>query len=246
MRILPRVFNFWDVSDQFKSQVSYENWLNGALRRGEIKQIRRGLYALVDPSTGFIYANKFEIGSKVFMDAVICYHSALDYYGLANQVFNNVYVGTYKRFRDFYFEDIVYQKAQLHDKDGITIQREPFLRVTDLERTIVDCIDDVGMAGGIDELLNALLSVTRLDEKKVIEYLDCYNSVYLYQKAGYLFEMVQEKMRFSNAFYEHCMKKETNQKKYFLKGECDNLKYNAKWKLIAPRNLLSRAFEGIE
>ena len=36
--------------------------------------------------------------------------------------------------------------------------------VTDLERTVVDCVDRIDIAGGIEKLVTALNGITNLDE----------------------------------------------------------------------------------
>lgn len=62
------------------------------------------------------------------------------------------------------------------------------VRITSLERTIIDCIDNIDLAGGIDEILNALEQIKILDENKLLSVLKSYNQVLLYQKVGYILE----------------------------------------------------------
>ncbi len=57
------------------------------------------------------------------------------------------------------------------------------VRITDLERTVIDSIRDFNKIGGFEELLNCLESVHYLDETKLKRYLDIYNTQGLYQKA---------------------------------------------------------------
>ena len=201
--------------------------------------MRNGLYVLTDVS-GYPLTTKFEIATKIADDAFVCYHSALAYYGVANQVFNTVIVGSKKRFREFSFGNIDYiHKSTKHNVQVIFIVTAA-VRVTSLERTIVDCIEDINAGGGIDELLNALEQIRILDENKILETLAAYDSVFLYQKAGYVLEHYKDKFIFSDGFFNACKSHLTNQVKYFLQDEYRDIEYNSVWKLMAPKNLKSR------
>jgi predicted transcriptional regulator of viral defense system len=62
------------------------------------------------------------------------------------------------------------------------------VRITDLERTVVDSIRDFNKIGGLEELLHCLEDIHYLDEKKLKRYLDIYNTKGLYQRVGYLLD----------------------------------------------------------
>ena len=94
MESLPKLITKEEMIDKFKDEKQYSNWIALKLKSKTYKKIRNNLYALIDPSTNDIYSTKFEIASKISNTSFICYHSALEYYGLANQVFGDVLVGT--------------------------------------------------------------------------------------------------------------------------------------------------------
>ena len=119
------------------------------------------------------------------------------------------------------------------------------VRVSSLERTIIDCIDNVDLAGGIEELLNALEQVGSLNEKKLLDVLASYNNMFLYQKTGYILEHFKEELKLSDAFFDECEPKVDNAIRYFLQDEYSNIKFNSKWQLMAPLNLLSRMNGGL-
>ncbi|MDQ2085635.1 hypothetical protein RBH29_04200 [Herbivorax sp. ANBcel31] len=50
------------------------------------------------------------------------------------------------------------------------------VRMTDLERTVVDSIRDFNKIGSFEELLNCLEGIHYLDEKKLKHYLSTYNT----------------------------------------------------------------------
>ena len=59
-------------------------------RRSEAS--KKGLYALVNPSTRNVFVNKFQIASHLSYDSFFSYREALEYYGIANQSFVFFYV----------------------------------------------------------------------------------------------------------------------------------------------------------
>lgn len=236
---VPYLFTKADVRPQFLSDMQYENWIAGLLRTKKIMKVRKGLYVLADV-TGEPMATKFEIASKIADDAFLCYHSALEFYGAANQVFHTVTVGSKSRFNPFTFLDVDYIRKQPNNDYGIAYIEQAGVRITTLERTVIDCIDDVDACGGIDELLGALGQIRILDEKELLGALNAYNCVLLYQKAGYILQHYQEKFGFSDDFFDECKRHLTKQVKYFLKDEYGEVEYNSEWRLMAPKNLIAR------
>lgn len=241
---IPYCFTKKDLMINFNNKSQFDNWIKKQSKRESIKKIRNGLYVAVD-TMGVINATKYEIGSKATNDAVICYHSALEYYGLTNQVYNYVIVGSLNRFNSFEFEGIDYYYKKYNNYNQVLFNEINGIRVTSLEKTIVDCIDDIDYAGGIEELLNAIDMIDKLDEQKLLEALASYDEVLLYQKTGYILEQFNDSLRLSDDFFNKCIKKMTNQIKYFLNDEYNDVVYNSKWKLMAPYNLKTRINGGL-
>ncbi len=50
-----------------------------------------------------IYSTKFEIDCNISKTSFICFHSVLEYYGIAIQFFNDVTIGSLTKFNDFTF-----------------------------------------------------------------------------------------------------------------------------------------------
>ena len=77
MKQLPKLFSFNVLKDTYKTASDFSVFVYRAIKRGNVKQVKRGLYALVNPSTGMIFATKFQIASHLFDDAYFSYHDAL-------------------------------------------------------------------------------------------------------------------------------------------------------------------------
>ena len=240
MELLSKLITKEKVISQFKDDKQYSNWISNKLRSKTYVKIRNNLYALVDPSTNDIYSTKFEIASSISKSSFICFHSALEYYGIANQVFNDVMVGSLTKFNDFIFGDneFIYKRSKSMAFVNDIVSEG--IRVTSLEKTIVDCIDEIDFSGGIEEVLNALEQIKYLKEEKLIEVLEDNDKMFLYQKVGYLLEIYNDQLNLSENFFNQCKLHLTNKTNYFLKGEFKRVILNKDWNLIVPENIKSR------
>jgi predicted transcriptional regulator of viral defense system len=232
MKQLPILFSHNDVLDLYPTMSSFSSFVFRSAKRGSVKQIKRGLYALVDPSTGNIYATPFQIVSRLFDDSYFSYHEALEYYGLANQSFVSRFTylaHTYAK--DFEFNGVTYKaKKSPCNLQTFNRMREEGVRVVSLERAIVDSIDCPSLAGGLEEIEYALDNAPELDIQLVVQLLEHYNKNILYQKAGYLFEK-HFGGKIPNEFYKKCFEHVGNKIVYF-ESRVGQAKLNTKWKLM--------------
>ena len=234
MKVIPQLFTYEDVKDLYPNVKNFYAFVYRAAKRGEVKQIKKGLYALVDRTTGMIYASKFQIASRLFNDSYFSYHEALEYYGLATQSFVSHFTYlTHVYVEDVDFEENIYSSKKSTcdleirdqmDKDGV--------RVVSLERAIVDSIDNPGYAGGLEEIENALDICRDLKIDRVIKMLEYYDKAYLYQKVGYLFEKYFGD-RVPESFYQLCLSRSGNKVQYF-EAKVGFAKLVLKWKLMVP------------
>lgn len=232
MKRLPKLFSYNDLKDEYKTPSAFSLFVYRAMKKGDIKQIKKGLYALVNPSTGFIFASKFQIASRLFEDSYFSYHEALEYYGLATQSFVSTFTYLTKSHRrDFDFDDVTYiAKKSTCDLFVRDRMMEEGIRVVSLERAIIDCINEPSLAGGLEEVELALDHCPKLNLEDIKSLLERYNKKTLYQKIGYLFEKHFGK-EIPNDFYKFCLKHSSKTIVYF---ECHagDSKLNNKWKLM--------------
>ena len=235
MKILPMLFTYDDVKEIYPNRDSFNSFLRRSLRSGSIKQVKKGLYAVVDPTTGAIYASKFQIASRLFDDAYFSYHEALEYYGLATQSFVSHFTYlTHVFVRDIDFEENIYSsKKSTCDLEIIDRMKQNGVRVVSLERAIVDSIDNPSYAGGLEEIENALDACRELNLNKIIQMLAYYGKSFLYQKVGYLFEK-HFGDKIPESFYELCLSKAGNKIQYF-EANVGFAKLVLKWKLMVPK-----------
>lgn len=236
MKTLPILFSYEDVKEMYPNQQGFFSFLKRSIKNGSIKQIKRGLYALVDPSTGNIYATKFQIASRLFSNSYFSYHEAIEYYGMANQSFVSIftYLST-NRVPELEFENVIYRsKKNTYDLEIIDRMKEEGVRVVSFERAIIDSIDSPSLAGGLEEVENALEFGRKLNIDVVISLLKKYDKTYLYQKVGYLFEKYYGN-KIPDDFYKLCLSKIGN-KVFYLEPNSIGAKLNSKWKLMVKEN----------
>ena len=127
--------------EQVTGSPSAADWLcREYQRKGYMERIKRNLYAVISLETGQCVANRYQIASHISDDAVVSYHSAFEYYGYANQVFYEVQVTSVSRFRAFNYDGITYRHIGQRIEDGV-LELPNGIRVTSLERTVIDSIN---------------------------------------------------------------------------------------------------------
>lgn len=213
-------------------------------KKGYIQSVRRDLYVAISPETGLPVRTPYQIASHISSDACVSHHSAFEVHGMANQVFSDLYVCSGAAFRGFDFDGKRYKRvAPLTNEGVVTVGG---VRVTDVERTIIDSVKDFAKIGGLEELLHCLSVVTYADADKLIKYLNIYQNCFLWQKTGYLL-LHFANMKLPSSFFDLCLQNARGNVRYLyeeLKNE--DPVYVKEWKLYVPRGILKMLDEGGE
>ncbi|MDR1169228.1 MAG: hypothetical protein LBK97_00140 [Prevotellaceae bacterium] len=239
-----KIFHKKDVVALTKDESAAREILRRYSKQGFISRIRRDLYAVTDLANKVSLASKFEIAGHITPSSYLSHHAALEYHGLAHQIFYTLYVSSMETFNDFDYEGISYMFCQSKSEAGVVNPvTDPLIRVTDLERTVLDCIDRIDLSGGLEELVECFAIITYVSEKKLTDYLSRFDKQILYQKTGFILGHFQKEMKLSDAFFESCRSKVGKSVRYLTdKQESDT--YFKKWGLCAPENILSFLEQG--
>ena len=234
-----KVFNLQDVYNLTGNIHTAKSLIRNLLLFNYIKKVKHNLYVVCNIEFKSVIADQYMIASKIKDDSYISYHSALDYYGVKNQMFYVVYVSTKKRFENFEFDGFDYNFVNSRYDFGIIEKGN--VRVTDKERTVIDCIDKTELAGGDEELFLCLELMGKLDGKKILEYLKYYNSQKLYAKVGFILETLNDGFGINKEIIEEC-RKHINERTYYFDNETkrNKNKYIGKWNLIVPEIFVTR------
>jgi len=239
-----KIFHKKDVVSLVNDQHVAKEILRRYKKQSLISQVRRDLYVATDLATKASLAGKFEIAGHITPSSCLAYHAALEYHGLAHQVFYQLYISSNEAFRNFDYDGISYIYCPSKSEMGVVRPvTDSYVRVTDLERTVVDCIDRIDLSGGLEELVQCFAIITYINERKLLEYLNIFNKQFLYQKTGFILGYFQKEMRLSDAFFELCQSKIGKSTRY-LTDTWESDTYFKNWKLCAPQNILSFLEQG--
>jgi len=231
------VFSIEHVNQFTHNQETSRSVLKRLLQKELVQKIKRNLYSCINPATGLIIATRYQIASALTKTAYISHHTAFEFYGLTNQVYYEVYCSSQSRFREFEFDNVVYKYIVSKSQEGVVEPfNQPGVRITDVERTVIESIRDFSRIGGFEELINSLSNVSFLNEEKLRRYLRVYDLKFLYQKTGYLMEKLKPKLNISKDFITFCQSNIGKSSRYLLKDQLDNGKFVKKWRLVVPES----------
>ena len=228
------VFTIERVNQYYNKIESARSAVKRLMGKGLVIKIRNNLYTCISGETDSPLANRYQIASAITPTSYISHHTAMEYYGISDQVFYEVYVTSKEMFRDFEFDGYEYHCICSKCEKGIErIQYSGGVRVTDRERTIIDSIKDMDKISGIEEVIENIKNISQLDEKKLLVYLECYNNQFLYQKIGFLLKNYKQDLFISDEFFETCKDRIGMSKRYLTK-DCYKGRYDSYWRLVVP------------
>ncbi len=243
-----------NLDDGYSSKKrSRESLLAYHLREGHFVRIRRGLFAVVPP--GFTPEDcpidPYLIAAKSADDAVLAYHTALEVHSKAHSVFGRFFFlsnGSLRptQFRGYTFQCVQFQKSlrvkgkqefatTMVNRGGLSI------RVTSLERTMVDLLDRPDLGGGWEEVWRSLGSVEYYDVDLVTSYVALLNKKTIAAKVGYFLQQHSEQLMIEDRSLDFLRKMRPKQPHYMQRGEGGKLV--SEWNLIVPFSLVSRTWE---
>ena len=243
-----RIFHLSEFADKTGMSIfSASTTLNRWKKAGVVYKIRRDLYCVKNPVGNIPATHKFEIASKISDSSFLSYHSALEFHGLGHQIFNVVMVSSKSAFRSFVFDDYDYKSYVTKDigMNGVITSRvNPNVRVTNLERTFVDCIDRVGRAGGAEEIFHCFEGLYEMDFLKIERYLNIYNKVCLYKKVGYVVKRLKDQIDVPADFVEKCREiSKATVACFSTTQKCDV--FIKEWNLYIPKIIVKEDEDGL-
>jgi len=125
----------------------------------------------------------------------ISYFSALEIHEMTIQPVLRIYISTPNRKRPKDILGATFQFVYTQEKDmwGLEdnwVTPSQKLKVSDLERTIIDCLDRLEFCGGITEVARGIWTKrNNLDFEKLIQYLIRFNRKSVIKRLGFLFDI---------------------------------------------------------
>lgn len=219
--------------------------LTQLVKKGYLQRIKRGLYAIVPVEfIGKSYQpDKFVVASRITEPYAISHYSALELHGIGQSVFNRVYVSSPNRIIPFRHQEIEYKGVLTKELFGTTtiIREGQIINVTDIEKTILDCLSQPNLAGGVDEFVRSVEGLVGINVPHILEYLSKLDDKSLYAKVGFLLKLFADHWKVQPEVFESIRKQVGKNKYYFppklARGTGELIK---EWNLIVPKYLVSK------
>jgi len=207
--------------------------------KGFIRQIRRGLFAIVPAQMiGKEFSvDRFLVASQLARPYFISHHTALEIHGVAESYLNIVYISTNKISRQFEFQNILYRV--INTKHMFGIEQVPRgvleINVSDRERTVLDCIRKLEYAGGVEELAKSISAFPGLNYKKLLKYLGLFKEKSLFHRTGFILDCLKDELNVPQDFLDS-IRLNLSKRTYYLHPGTKGV-YKKEWNIIVPENI---------
>lgn len=239
-----------------RSEQTVKGVLAYHLRAGHLVRIKRGLYATVPQgvSTDSFQPDPYLVATHLAEDAVVAYHAALQFHGRAYSILNRFnYLsanrGRLLRWRDVEFVPVQVPTALLaqpHWGGGVmtALHGGATVRVTTLERTLVDVLDSPENGGGWEEVWRSLESVEFFDLDEVVHHALVRGSALTVARVGFFLEQHADSLMVSESTLDVLTDHVPRQPTYIDRRRRPG-KLVGRWNLIIPEPLLERRWEEV-
>jgi predicted transcriptional regulator of viral defense system len=237
-----------------RSALTSQAALRQHVAAGNLIHVRRGVYAVVPRSMPAEAASvdPYLLATKLTDDAVVAFHAALQFHGKAYSVWRRFHYLTRHRARRFSFRDFefvpVLAPVKLRsspDLGGEVVQRSyagGTVRVTTLERALVDLLDQPSKGGGWEEIWRSLVMVEFFDLDAVTKYALRIGSALTAARVGFFLEHHRDALMVENHYLEALRQRAPSQAAY-LDPAREPGKLVPAWNLIVPEEILTRSWE---
>ncbi|RMF74233.1 MAG: transcriptional regulator, partial [Alphaproteobacteria bacterium] len=194
------------------------------------------------------------LATKLSPDAVVAYHAALQFHGKAYSVWRRFHYLTCRRARRFSFRDMEFVPVQaplalraLPDLGGGVVETRHgggVVRVTTLERTLVDVLDAPDKAGGWEEIWRSLEMVEFFDLDAVVEYVLKLDSALTAARVGFFLEQHKDALMVEDQHLDALRRLAPRQPRY-LDSAREPGRLVSPWNLVVPQRVLERAWQEV-
>jgi predicted transcriptional regulator of viral defense system len=223
-------------------------------KTGRVVRVRRGLYGVVPPgATPETYSfDPFLLAAKMTIDAVLAYHTALEVHGKAYSTHQYLaylssrplrpVVFRSQLFRGVKFPQTLLRKGRENygvvEMDRVGLK----MRVTSLERTLVDVMDRPDLSGSWEEIWRSLELVEFFDLDKVVEYVLLLENATTAAKVGFFLEQHRETLMVGDAHLKRLHDLQPRKPHYLERGKRKAGRLATGWNLVVPKEVFERTW----
>ena len=159
------------------------------VQKGLLIRLEKGKYCRHN------FNDEWVISNYLAKDGVVAYWSALNRHGLTEQFPNTVFVQTTKEKKEKNIQSVRYKFIRVAKRKLTGYKLYGFgnnqYRMTDIEKTIVDCFDLPEYSGGYAELIRAL-NTAQLDAGLMVKYCKVIDNIAATKRIAFLAEFLQK------------------------------------------------------
>lgn len=188
------IFTIEDIRNKVVNPSAFASRL---VKKKWLVRVKKGLYLLAPLEAGEMGADahtvhSFVIASYLASPYYVGYWSALNHHGLTATVPPGVYVATTKPLHDKTILHREYIMVSVSSSSffglvGIRIE-EKDVKISDTEKTLVDCLDHPEHCGGVGEVARAFFSGTPVDTERLLRYARKMKNRTILKRLGFIAE----------------------------------------------------------
>ncbi len=239
------------------SAANVTSLLRHHLRAGNIKRVSREVFAAVPAhlAADQMVIDRFAAASKLRADGVLGFHSALELHGIAYSEFDEVQLISAGRaelvdlpFGACRFVTPPKALAAAGKADYMTMSMDRqgvVIRVTAVERTVVDVLHRPELAGGVEEVMKSLDLVRYLDPAKVADYVELLGNRSIASVSGWWLEKRRSALGVTDDVLARLRARLPRSKHYALGAGPGHAVLVEPWRVLLPPQAVDAAFEGV-
>lgn len=244
------VDEFETAVDPDVSPRTRESNLRNAVKRGQASRLTRGLYASNVSSFRDRVPNVLLVAAKAAPDSVVAYHTALEAHGVGHSAARAVYFLSSRKVAPFDVRGYRFRRApdlgvrRLDTSEPVSrcVTRlrygDVLVPATSRERTLVDCLYRLDLAGGLEEFLRSVGSFSTMSSRDVTAYACALKSPTLVARAGWLLGLMRDDWLVDGEPLDE-MRRKLGRGTYWLQRRNAGTKYEfvSEWRLYVPAEL---------
>ncbi len=215
------------IKENSLSPKQIETGLRSLIKRGLVKIIERGKYCRHN------FRDENVLGNFLVKDGGIGYWSAMHYHGLTEQIPNVVFVQTSRKKKDKSIFGVKYKFIQVKKAKITGYKTEGYgnyqFKISDIEKTIVDCFDLSQHSGGYPEIIKAFARAD-ISARKMVTYCKAIDNIAVVKRLAYLTELLGKKNM--DYFKEYALSIRNDKYNLFEHNGDANGKSTRKWRLV--------------
>lgn len=171
-------------------------------RTSRATRVRRGLYALVPPAEwdrpGILQANWYLTAAAIVEPSpyFLAFYTAMEIHRMTQHPLRTVFVAVTRQRREIRVGQVRFRFVTLKPErffgfEDLPVQDGRAVKVADLERTFLHCVDRLDQCGGIDEVVRGFAKRhADLDPDRLLRYVHRLNQPTVVKRLGFLLEVV--------------------------------------------------------